>query len=99
MIPVLLTFAMITGHLLKVATLLDLGRGNYRQALNAMAAATPGRLIKASGDGDFQIGSMLDFYGLFLRPAKHVEYIPRVKVTLEKPEWFVVFSFFRPIPI
>jgi len=98
MVPVALTLAITTGHLLKVATLLDLGRGSYRQALNDMAAATPGRLIRVGGDGDFQNGRLVHFYGLFLPPSRQVEYIPLAKISSERPDWVVVYSL-PPNPI
>ena len=90
MVAVLLILAITTGHLLKVATLLNFGRGNYRRALNDMAAATPGRLIRIGSDADFPNREMLRFYGLFLPPSKQVEYIPLAKISLERPDWVVV---------
>jgi hypothetical protein len=90
MVPVLLILAITTGHLLRVATLLNSGRGNYRRALNDMAAATPGRLIRVGSDGDFQNEKLLRFYGFFLLPSKQVEYIPMAKISTERPDWVVV---------
>jgi hypothetical protein len=89
-IPVLLIFAMTTGHLLKVATLLDFGRGNFRCAINDMAAATPGQIIRVGSNDDFVNGNMLDFYGLFLPPSKKIEYVLTTKIISEKPDWIVV---------
>ena len=97
MVPVLLVLAITTGHLLKVATLLNLGRGNYRRALDDMAAATPGQLIRVSSDCDFQNERLLRFYGFFLPPAKQVEYIPLENIPSERPDWIVV-SYLPPDP-
>ena len=99
MVPVLLILAITTGHLLKVATLLNSGRGNYRRALNDMAAATPGQFIRVSSDGDFQNKKLLRFYGFFLPPSKQVEYIPMAKISSERPDWVVVYSLpLKPSP-
>jgi hypothetical protein len=91
MVPVWLTFAITAGHLVKVANLLDLGRGNYRRALQDMAAATPGPLIRMGSDHDFRNGTLLNFYARFLPPTKRLEYIPREQRDQERPEWMIVF--------
>jgi hypothetical protein len=89
-IPVLLILTITMGHSVKLVTLLNFGRGNYRRALNDMAAATPGQFIKIGSDSDFKNGNMLNFYGLFLPPSKKIKYILFTKIPLEKPDWFVV---------
>jgi len=90
LVPLLLLLAMTTGHLLKISALLELGRGHYRQALEDMAAATPGARLRIGSDSDFKNGKLLRFYGLLLPPAKHLEYVPHEQVAAEKPDWLVV---------
>jgi hypothetical protein len=86
---VVLLAAITTGHLVKVAGLLHYGRGNYRQALLEMAAATAGPVIKISSDHDFRNGTLVDFYARFVPPGKQVEYINRAQRDQETPEWFI----------
>jgi hypothetical protein len=89
LLPVALILCMTTGHLLKLQKLVDLGRGNFLQALNDMAGANRTPLIRVSSDSDFKNGKLLHFYGLLL-PAKKVEYIPHDQITAERPDWLVV---------
>jgi hypothetical protein len=91
MVSVLLTLAITAGHLVKVAGLLDSGRGNYRRALQDMAAATPGPLIRVGSDHDFRNGTLLNFYARFLPPSKKLEYIPRERRNQERPDWMIEF--------
>ena len=92
MIPVLLLLAITTGHLIKMAGLLHLGRGHYRQALYDMAVATPGPAIVVGSDHDWRNGTLLGFYARFLPPSKKIFYIPRDKYNEVKPEWLIIVS-------
>lgn len=91
MVPLLLTLAITAGHLVKVAGLLDSGRGHYRRALQDMAAATPGPLIRVGSDNDFRNGTLLNFYARFLPPSKKLEYIPAERRNQERPDWMIEF--------
>jgi hypothetical protein len=97
-VPVLLLLAITTGHLVKVASLLHYGRGNYRQALYDMAAATPGPVISVSSDNDFRNGTMLNFYARFLPPSKTIEYIPQERRNQEPPDWIILQCFSTTFP-
>jgi hypothetical protein len=89
-VPVWLTLAMTAGHLVKVANLLEWGRGNYRRALQDMAAATAGPLVRVGSDNDFRNGRLLNFYARYLPPSKWLEYIPQTERHQERPEWMIV---------
>ena len=91
MVPLLLALAITAGHLVKVAGLLDSGRGHYRRALQDMAAATPGPLIRVGSDSDFRNGTLLNFYARFLPPSKKLEYIPAERRNQERPDWMIEF--------
>jgi hypothetical protein len=100
-VPVLLLVAITAGHLVKTASLLRYGRGNYRQALRDMAAATPGPIIKVGSDNDFRNGTLLGFYAQFLPRSKQIEYVPQARRNEEKPDWIIVHCFntsFIPYP-
>jgi hypothetical protein len=100
-IPVLLLLAITAGHLVKVAGLLQLGRGNYRPAVRDMAAATPGPLIRVGSDNDFKNRTLLAFYARFLPPGKSIEYIPQERRAQEKPDWIILYCLdttFRAYP-
>lgn len=88
LLAVALAATITTGHLVKIAGLIHYGRGNYSAALRAMAAATPGPVIRVSSDHDFRNGTLLEFYARFL-PNKQVEYIPRPRRDAETPDWFI----------
>ena len=89
-LPLLLIVGITAGHLIKVTSLLHYGRGHYRQAIQEMAAATPGPLIKISSDHDFRNSTLLEFYARFLPPSKQVDYITRPRRDRETPDWFIL---------
>ena len=100
-LPVWMTLAITIGHAIKVSALLELGRGQYRRALQDMARATPGPVVRVSGDDDFKDGTMVEFYARFLPSDKRVEYIASSERHQEIPEWVVVVCFdpaFRAYP-
>jgi hypothetical protein len=91
MVLLLLALAITVGHLVKVAGLLDSGRGHYRRALQDMAVATPGPLIRVGSDNDFRNGTLLNFYARFLPRSKKLEYIPAERRNQERPDWMIEF--------
>lgn len=101
-LTVLLLAAGITlGHGFKVANLIRVGRGHYRMAVLAMAAATPGPVISVFSDHDFRNPLMLSFYSRFLGPAKKIDYFTWERCRQEKqekPEWLVTHSVDLSIP-
>jgi hypothetical protein len=97
--PVLLTVAMMAGHMVKTANLLHYGRGNYRRAILDMAAAMPGPVIRAGGDNDFRNRTMLGFYSRYLPASKRIEYIPAQDRNRERPEWMVVCCMDTSFPV
>jgi hypothetical protein len=96
LLPVALILCMTTGHLLKLQKLVDLGRGNFLQAVNDMAGANRSPIIRVSSDSDFKNGKLLHFYGLLL-PAKKVQYIPHDQIAAERPDWLVV-TYYSNVP-
>ena len=92
LLPVLLILSMTTGHLLKLEKLIALGRGGYLQAVNDMAAATRGQVVRVSSDSDFKNGKLLHFYGLLLS-SKKIEYVAHDDIASERPEWLVTTYF------
>jgi hypothetical protein len=90
LLPLVLIVGITAGHLIKVTSLLQYGRGHYRQAIQEMAAATPGPLVKISSDHDFRNGTLVEFYARFLPPSKQVEYITRQRRDQETPDWFIL---------
>jgi len=92
LLPVALILAMTTGHFFKIEKLVTLGRGGYLQAVDDMASATRGDVVRVSSDSDFKNGKLLRFYGLLL-PSKKIEYIPHDEIATARPEWLVVTYF------
>jgi hypothetical protein len=89
-LPLVFVASITAGHAVKIANLFHYGRGHYRQALEDMAAATQGSVIRISSNQDFKNGTLVDFYALFLPSSKHVDYIPRSRRDQETPEWFII---------
>ena len=89
-IAVAMAWVLVTaGHLVKTADLLRWGRGNYRDALADMAAATPGPMVTIGSSNDFRNGTLVDFYARFV-PEKPVRFISRAARIHEKPEWIIL---------
>jgi hypothetical protein len=98
LLPLILAVAMTAGHLIKIQKLLSAGRGNYRAALSAMAAATDGPVIQVGSDHDFRNKILLDFYARYLPPTKRLRYIAHTDYGSAKPDWIIVHTLDPDLP-
>jgi hypothetical protein len=92
-LAVIVMLSVTVGQLAKDVNLLRFGRGQYRQALLAMAAATPGPVLHVGSDHDFRNGTLLKFYASYLPPGKTLDYIPCTGYVRDRPDWFIVHCF------
>jgi hypothetical protein len=70
------------------------GRGHYREAVERMAADTPGHVITVASDHDVRNRMVLDYYADFVMPRKRIEYVPADRITANPPDWFLMHGFF-----
>lgn len=76
-----------------IAQLLTDGRGQYSRAVQDMAAATPGSLLRIGGDHEFRQRTVLNYYRTSLPAGKRLEYISSEPPVDIAPEWVVMHSF------
>jgi hypothetical protein len=91
---VLLTLFFLLGNGVRVRALATAGRGHYLEAVQRMAAETPGDVVTVAGDHDFRTGLLLEFYGAYLAPPKRVEYVPIERRATNPADWFILHGFF-----
>jgi hypothetical protein len=69
------------------------GRGHYLEAIQRMAAETPGDEIAVASDHDKRNGMMVEFYGPLLGPPKKFVYVPQDRYRERTPDWYLIHSF------
>jgi hypothetical protein len=84
-----LLLLLVALHAGRLYTLMEIGRGHYRDALLTMSAATPGDTIRVGSDDDSANGAVLNFYSYLLPPPKKLRYVPLPAWEREPPEWFL----------
>ena len=92
-VSVLALAAMFVANSQDTAQLLSEGRGHYSQAVQDMAANTPGSLLRVGGDHEFRQRTMLRYYGASLPAGKTLEYVPIERLQEVAPDWVVMHSF------
>lgn len=86
------------GNGIYVARFLTYGRGGYRSAVQTMARATEGPVIRVASDHDFRNRLVLRFYARELGPGRRLVYVPRARWADGDVEWFVVHRADNPAP-
>ena len=66
------------------------GRGQYRDAIEYMAAATPGDSVTIAGDQDFRIGTEMWYYLPRAETTKRLQYVDQQNWPVGGPEWIVM---------
>ncbi|HEX4049186.1 MAG TPA: hypothetical protein VH309_15170 [Elusimicrobiota bacterium] len=89
-----LVLLFLIGNGVRDRALASAGRGHYLEAVQRMAADTPGSLITVGGDHDARNKMMLDYYARYLPRSKRLEYLPAGRRRAAPPEWFLLHGFF-----
>jgi hypothetical protein len=82
--------AFVIVNLFNIATLATNGRGQYRAAIEYMAASTGGDNVTIGGDHDFRIGMEMWYYLSRAQTTKRVQYFEQGSWPAGGPEWIVV---------
>ncbi len=97
----LLLALFLAGSGLRLAPLLEHGRGHYLDALRFMADHTPSEIVAVTGDHDFRNGLVLEYYARHLPPAKQLFYVARSTRPPVAVPWLLLHSMnpkLRPQP-
>jgi hypothetical protein len=91
-----LIFLFILGNAVRDRALSSAGpgRGHYLEAVERMAAGTPGNVITVASDHDVRNRMLLDFYADFAIPRKSIEYVPAERCPANPPDWYLMHGFF-----
>ena len=89
-----LALLFLLGNGVRVRALATAGRGRYLEAVQRMAADTPGDVITVTSDHDSRNRMLLDYYAAYLPPSKRLEYVPIERRREKNPEWFLRHDFF-----
>jgi hypothetical protein len=82
--------AVCAGNGVEIARFLEAGRGHYLEALDAMAEATKGPVIRVGSDQAFRNGSLIFFYEPYLASGKRFEYVDTQAWKASRPpEWYL----------
>jgi hypothetical protein len=83
--------AICAGNGVEVGRFLAAGRGHYLEALDAMADATKGPVVRVGSDQPFRNGSLIFFYEPQLASGKRFEYVGTEDwQTSGPPEWYLL---------
>ena len=81
------------GSIQKTLAQIEIGRGDYRTAVEYMAKETQGPDIVVGSDHDLRNQTLLEFYARFLPKGKKLSYVDRGSWRTEAPpEWFIIHS-------
>lgn len=83
---------MLVGHALSTADFLRVGRGGYLDAVQYMAADTPGSQVKVGSDHDFRNGLPIIFYSRYLPKERSMVYLRLDAWPSEGPDWFLIHN-------
>jgi len=81
--------AFVIVNAFNIATLAKDGRGQYRDAIEYMAASTPGDSVTIAGDHDFRIGMEMSYYLPRAETIKRLSYVEQGKWPATGPDWIV----------
>jgi len=82
--------AFVIVNAFNIATLARDGRGQYRDAIEYMAASSPGDSVTIGGDQDFRIGTEMSYYLPRAETTKRLQYLDQRNWPLGGPEWIVM---------
>jgi hypothetical protein len=85
----------LVGNAVHTAAFLEHGRGSYRAALLAMAAQSPGRLVRVGSDHD-RSRVVLQFYARDLPEDRELAYYPQGQWPRGGPDWYIEDHRARP---
>jgi hypothetical protein len=80
----------VIGHLWHTARFIQGGRGQYREAVHYMAAATIEPEIRVSSNSDFRTSTLLAFYRSELPPGKALIFFPAASRRLHDANWRII---------
>ncbi|KPJ75884.1 MAG: hypothetical protein AMJ54_13500 [Deltaproteobacteria bacterium SG8_13] len=92
LLVVALLVAFVFSQALRLAPLLQSGRGSYRAAVRYLEANTDGNEIRVGSDHDFRNQVLLSFYARFLSPGVRLAYIEQPGWKTDRPEWIITHS-------
>ena len=91
---------LVFSQALRLAPLLQLGRGSYQAAVQYMAENTDSDVLRVGSDHDFRNQILLRFYARFLPSRIQLAYIEQPDWKTDQPEWIITHSqdpvFFPP---
>jgi len=79
----------VAGSSVHTARFLKSGRGQYFNAIQTICQHSEAETIAVSGDHDFRVGMMVNYYRRFFEPRKLVYYIPAHDLTAEGVDWYI----------
>jgi len=82
--------AFVIVNAFNVTTLARDGRGQYRDAIEYMAASAPGDSVTIAGDQDFRIGTEISYYLPRAETTKRLQYVDQRNWPVGGPDWIVM---------
>ncbi len=92
LLVIALVMIFVFSQALRLIPLLQLGRGNYRAAVQHMSANTDSEILRVGSDHDFRNQVLLSFYARFLPPRVRLVYIEQPDWKTDRPEWIITHS-------
>lgn len=92
---------IVAANLRQDVALLELGRGNAREALQYMGQHTAGRDVRVRGNHDTRVGLTLYYHRNALPQDKLLNFVLATDKKAPEPEWIVVFNqleTYEPLP-
>lgn len=81
---------LLAGQTARIIPLLRYGRGNYHEPLAYILEHSEKHPVTLSGDHDFRVTTMLDFYGPMLdKTGKAFHYEQEEEWRIQAPEWYL----------
>jgi hypothetical protein len=82
----------ICGNTANAYDFLRLGRGQYRAAVEYMAAHSDGDVIEVASDHDFRNELVLRYYARYLPAGRRLHYHFQAAAEPNRPEWVILHS-------
>jgi hypothetical protein len=92
LVALALALAFVLPNAMRIARLIDLGRGAYLPALQHMTARATQHPVTVGSDHDFRNGRLVEFYRQFVPAVDGLEYHTGVEWAAAGPEWMLVHS-------
>jgi hypothetical protein len=92
LLGLVLTLAFVLPNAVRIARLIDLGRGAYLPALQHVTERATQHPVTIGSDHDFRNGRLVEFYRQFVPAGSGVEYHTQVEWATAGPEWMLVHS-------